>query len=136
LLDVGKILEKDRLIAVFGQVLQLLFQLLRLYEQTFLAPAQRSGRRARFFRPGGAAGKPHKLTRAQLAELVQSGLVSIQSHGWSHRNMAVLSPLALLWELVRSRARSSRSPGASAVASYYVPNDDDAPPPTVNVNVT
>lgn len=39
LLDVGKILEKDRLIAVFGQVLQLLFQLLRLYEQTFLAPA-------------------------------------------------------------------------------------------------
>ena len=39
MLDVGKILEKDRLIAVFGQVLQLLFQLLRLYEQTFLAPA-------------------------------------------------------------------------------------------------
>ena len=39
LLDVGKIFEKDRLIAVFGQVLQLLFQLLRLYEQTFLAPA-------------------------------------------------------------------------------------------------
>lgn len=60
--------------------------------------------KATIFLIAGAVGKPHKLTRAQLTELVQSGLVSIQSHGWSHRNMAALSPLALLWELMRSQS--------------------------------
>ena len=32
LLDVGEVFKKDRFIAVFGQILQLLLQLLRLYE--------------------------------------------------------------------------------------------------------
>lgn len=53
---------------------------------------QKYGMKATIFLIAGDVGKPHKLTRAQLAELVQSGLVSIQSHGWSHRNMAALSP--------------------------------------------
>jgi len=60
--------------------------------ETLLPLLQKYGMKATVFLIAGDVGKPHKLTRAQLAELVQSGLVSIQSHGWSHRNMAVLSP--------------------------------------------
>ena len=65
--------------------------------ETLLPLLQKYGMKATIFLIAGDVGKPHKLTRAQLTELVQSGLVSIQSHGWSHRNMAALSPLALLF---------------------------------------
>lgn len=81
--------------------------------ETLLPLLRKHGMKATIFLIAGDVGKPHKLTRAQLTELVQSGLVSIQSHGWSHRNMAALSPLALLWGWCAARARSSRSPGAS-----------------------
>ena len=60
--------------------------------------------KATIFLIAGDVGKRHKLTREQISELVQSGLVSIQSHGWSHRNMANLPPLELLLEMARSQS--------------------------------
>ncbi|MFR1991353.1 MAG: polysaccharide deacetylase family protein [Oscillospiraceae bacterium] len=60
--------------------------------ETLLPLLRKHGMKATIFLIAGDVGKPHKLTRAQLTELVQSGLVSIQSHGWSHRNMAALVP--------------------------------------------
>ena len=86
---------------------------------------QKYGMKATVFLIAGDVGKPHKLTRAQLAELVQSGLVSIQSHGWSHRNMAALSPLALLWELVRSQSAIFTLTGRFPVALSY-PNGNSS----------
>ena len=81
--------------------------------------------KATIFLIAGDVGKPHKLTRAQLTELVQSGLVSIQSHGWSHRNMAALSPLALLWELMRSRSAIFTLTGRFPIALSY-PNGNSS----------
>ena len=86
---------------------------------------QKYGMKATIFLIAGDVGKPHKLTRAQLTELVQSGLVSIQSHGWSHRNMAALSPLALLWELVRSQSAIFTLTGRFPVALSY-PNGNSS----------
>lgn len=48
-------------------------------------------------------GAPHKLTQAQLREMAQSGLVSLQSHGWSHREMETMTWTELIQELFRSR---------------------------------
>ena len=96
------------------------------YEKPVLLPLLRKyGMKATVFLIAGDVGKPHKLTRAQLAELVQSGLVSIQSHGWSHRNMAALSPLALLWELVRSQSAIFTLTGRFPIALSY-PNGNSS----------
>lgn len=93
--------------------------------ETLLPLLQKYGMKATIFLIAGDVGKPHKLTRAQLAELVQSVLVSIQSHGWSHRNMAALSPLALLWELVRSQSAIFTLTGRFPVALSY-PNGNSS----------
>ena len=93
--------------------------------ETLLPLLQKYGMKATIFLIAGDVGKPHKLTRAQLAELVQSGLVSIQSHGWSHRNMAALSPLALLWEVVRSQSAIFTLTGRFPVALSY-PNGNSS----------
>ena len=71
--------------------------------ETLLPLLQKYGMKATIFLIAGDVGKPHKLTRAQLTELVQSGLVSIQSHGWSHRNMADMGWAELISELLRSK---------------------------------
>ena len=89
--------------------------------ETLLPLLQKYGMKATIFLIAGDVGKPHKLTRAQLAELVQSGLVSIQSHGWSHRNMAALSPLALLWELVHDTVQRRRVSIRQVVGLLLVP---------------
>ena len=93
--------------------------------ETLLPLLRKYGMKATIFLIAGDVGKPHKLTRAQLTELVQSGLVSIQSHGWSHRNMAALSPLALLWELVRSQSAIFTLTGRFPVALSY-PNGNSS----------
>lgn len=93
---------------------------------TALLPLLRKyGMKATIFLIAGDVGKAHKLTRAQITELVQSGLVSIQSHGWSHRNMAELSPPALLWELVRSQSRIFALTGRFPIALSY-PNGNSS----------
>ena len=56
---------------------------------TLLLPLlQKYHMKATIFMIAGDIGGPHKLTQPQLRALTQSGLVSIQSHGWSHKNMA------------------------------------------------
>ena len=93
---------------------------------TLLLPLlQKYHMKATIFMIAGDIGGPHKLTQPQLRELTQSGLVSIQSHGWSHRNMAALSPLALLWELVRSQSAIFTLTGRFPVALSY-PNGNSS----------
>ena len=48
-------------------------------------------------------GKAHKMTAEQIQELAQSGLVSIQSHTWSHGNLSCMDEATLISEMTRSR---------------------------------
>ena len=48
-------------------------------------------------------GKAHKMTAEQIQELAQSGLVSIQSHTWSHGNLSCMDEATLVSEMTRSR---------------------------------
>ena len=80
---------------------------------------QKYGMKATIFLIAGDIGKRHKLTREQISELVQSGLVSIQSHGWSHRNMANLPPLELLLEMARSQSAIAALTGRPPTALSY-----------------
>lgn len=42
-------------------------------------------------------GKAHKMTAEQIQELAQSGLVSIQSHTWSHGNLSCMDEATLIF---------------------------------------
>ena len=48
-------------------------------------------------------GKAHKMTAEQIQELAQSGLVSIQSHTWSHGNLSCMDEATLIFEMEHSR---------------------------------
>lgn len=48
-------------------------------------------------------GKAHKMTAEQIQELAQSGLVSIQSHTWSHGNLGCMDEATLIFEMEHSR---------------------------------
>ncbi len=48
-------------------------------------------------------GKAHKMTAEQIQELAQSGLVSIQSHTWSHGNLSCMDEATLISEMAHSR---------------------------------
>ena len=48
-------------------------------------------------------GKAHKMTAEQIQELAQSGLVSIQSHTWSHGNLSCMDEETLIFEMEHSR---------------------------------
>lgn len=80
---------------------------------------QKYGMKATIFMIAGDIGKPHKLTRPQLRELAQSGLVSIQSHGWSHRNMADMGWPELVSELLRSKLALAFACGRVPTAVSY-----------------
>ena len=80
---------------------------------------QKYNMKATIFMIAGDIGKPHKLTRPQLRELAQSGLVSIQSHGWSHRNMADMGWAELISELLRSKLALTFACGRVPTAVSY-----------------
>ena len=80
---------------------------------------QKYGMKATIFMIAGDIGKPHKLTRPQLRELAQSDLVSIQSHGWSHRNMADMGWAELISELLRSKLALAFACGRVPTAVSY-----------------
>lgn len=87
---------------------------------TLLLPLlKKYGMKATIFLIAGDINKPHKLTQQQVRELSRSGLVSIQSHGWSHRNMAVMSHLELLLEMTRSRSTIRALTGQTPCALSY-----------------
>ena len=75
--------------------------------------------KATLFMIAGDIGGPHKLTQPQLRELTQSGLVSIQSHGWSHKNMAAMGWTALVCELLRSKLALTLACGRVPTAVSY-----------------
>lgn len=75
--------------------------------------------KATIFMIAGDIGGPHKLTQPQLRELTQSGLVSIQSHGWSHKNMAAMGWPALVCELLRSKLALTLACGRVPTAVSY-----------------
>lgn len=75
--------------------------------------------KATIFMIAGDIGGPHKLTQPQLRELTQSGLVSIQSHGWSHKNMADMGWTALVCELLRSKLALTLACGRVPTAVSY-----------------
>ena len=87
---------------------------------TLLLPLlQKYHMKATIFMIAGDIGEPHKLTQPQLRALTQSGLVSIQSHGWSHKNMAAMGWPALVCELLRSKLAFTLACGRVPTAVSY-----------------
>lgn len=60
--------------------------------------------KATIFVIGNAMGNPHKMTREQVHELAASGLVSIQSHTYTHGNLSAMDEQTLRWEMEQSNA--------------------------------
>ena len=58
--------------------------------------------KATVFVIGNAMGKSHKMTEEQVKELSDSGLVSIQSHGYTHHDMDKMDEDTLEYELGES----------------------------------
>lgn len=58
--------------------------------------------KATIFVIGNAMGKSHKMTQEQVKELSDSGLVTIQSHGYTHHDMDVMGEEELEYELGES----------------------------------
>ncbi len=58
--------------------------------------------KATVFVIGNAMGKSHKMTEEQVRELSDSGLVTIQSHGYTHHDMDVMGAEELEYELGES----------------------------------
>ena len=50
-----------------------------------------------------AIGTPHKMTAEQVQELSRSGLVSIQSHTYSHGNLSTMDEQTLIFEMEQSQ---------------------------------
>ena len=55
--------------------------------------------KATVFIIGNAMGKSHKMTAEQVKELADSGLVTVQSHGYTHHDMDKMDEATLEYEL-------------------------------------
>ena len=64
---------------------------------------QKYGAKATIFVIPKAVGTPHKMTAEQIFELSQSGLVSIQSHTYSHGNLSTMDEQTLIFEMEQSK---------------------------------
>ena len=58
--------------------------------------------KATIFVIGNAMGSTHKMTQEQVYEMAASGLVSIQSHTFTHGNLSAMDEAALRQEMERS----------------------------------
>ena len=67
--------------------------------------------KATIFVIGNAPGRSHKMTAEQIRELADSGLVSIQSHGYTHGDMDVMDEATLDYELGESQRAITRITG-------------------------
>ena len=67
--------------------------------------------KATIFVIGNAMGNPHKMTREQVYELAASGLVSIQSHTYTHGNLSAMDEAALRQEMELSNAALAAATG-------------------------
>lgn len=59
--------------------------------------------KATIFVIGGGIGFGHAMNRKQIREMSDSGLVSIQSHGYSHNNMDVMDEATLEFEMSKTK---------------------------------
>ena len=67
--------------------------------------------KATIFVIGNAMGSTHKMTQEQVYELAASGLVSIQSHTYTHGNLSAMDEAALRQEMERSNAALAAATG-------------------------
>ena len=67
--------------------------------------------KATIFVIGNAMGSAHKMTREQVYELAASGLVSIQSHTYTHGNLSAMDEETLRLEMERSNAALAAATG-------------------------
>ncbi len=67
--------------------------------------------KATIFVIGNAMGNPHKMTREQVYELAASGLVSIQSHTYTHGNLSAMDEATLRQEMELSNAALAAATG-------------------------
>ena len=67
--------------------------------------------KATIFVIGNAMGSEHKMTREQVYELAASGLVSIQSHTYTHGNLSAMDEETLRQEMERSNAALAAATG-------------------------
>lgn len=72
---------------------------------------QKYGVKATIFVIGNAAGTSHKMTEEQIKELADSGLVSIQSHAYTHDDLDYKREESLVWELGESQRVIARITG-------------------------
>lgn len=73
-----------------------------------------------------SVGWQHKMNAAQIWEMADSGLVSIQSHGWSHNDMDKMDEATLHYELGESQRRltilTGRIPSVLCYPTGYYSN--------------
>ena len=67
--------------------------------------------KATIFVIGNAMGSTHKMTQEQVYEMAASGLVSIQSHTYTHGNLSAMDEAALREEMERSNAALAAATG-------------------------
>ena len=67
--------------------------------------------KATVFVIGNAVGMTHKMTEAQVREMADSGLVSIQSHGYTHDDMDAMNEETLEYELGETKKVITRLTG-------------------------
>ena len=67
--------------------------------------------KATIFVIGNAMGSTHKMTQEQVYEMAASGLVSIQSHTYTHGNLSAMDEPALRQEMERSNAALAAATG-------------------------
>ena len=67
--------------------------------------------KATIFVIGNAMGSQHKMTQEQVYELAASGLVSIQSHTYTHGNLSAMDEPALRKEMERANAALAAATG-------------------------
>ena len=66
-----------------------------------------------------AIGTPHKMTAEQVQELSRSGLVSIQSHTYSHGNLSTMDEETLIFEMEESQKYLAALTGQVPYAVCY-----------------
>ena len=66
-----------------------------------------------------AIGTPHKMTAEQIYELSRSGLVSIQSHTYSHGNLSTMDEQTLVFEMEESQKYLAALTGQVPYAVCY-----------------
>ena len=89
-----------RAVFIVGFSFVVLYPLLKKYQT-----------KATIFVIGNAMGSQHKMTQEQVYELAASGLVSIQSHTYTHGNLSAMDEPALRQEMELSNAALAAATG-------------------------